>query len=389
MAGVVNALPGVGSAISAVSGIANAIMNKKENDRNRKWQTSEREASQKWQEEQTARNIQHQKDLYQWQQEMYTSPAAQLSLLKEAGLNPDLAYGNAVSGSSMPSVTSPTSATATSPNTYSYDSAFRTISSSALSAAEISKLNSEADLNKEKSKTENSIRLLNGSYVELTNAQRDWTFEDKKRISSQISNLDMDTLKAKEEIDLVIQNRKFMEASTDEKKQVVYEMMNTFSTRFDTLKWKERRAFTELGISEQDLSYLKQSLSNRLELLSQNVEAAKNQNVLSYWDVVDANYQHTKVYKDAKGNSLGTGARILYDTMVAMATGQSAMLETQLDLLQTYGDAHAVISLASQFISALGSAAASVMAARYMSTKNTILNGSQKMGTIGFNNGRH
>lgn len=369
----------IGGASQALAGVASSVSNAVIAKKTRKWQTSEREASQKWQDEQTKRNIEYQKQKEAYDYEHYNSPYARMQALREAGLNPDLAYGQgASSGMEQSSISSPGEVSAPGASLPDVSSGFNQIgqgiNNAVRSKHELDNIDADTDLKKKKGEESESIALLNGSKIRLTDSQARWNEQDIERISTQIKNLDADTNLANARIGEVLANKAFLKASAQEKKQAVYEASRTFQTRFQLLKEQFREEVARAGITEKQLDYIARTLEANIEKAFAERDSAKSQSVLDYWNGIDADYSHQNVYefKDKDGNVVmsGTGARILMDTMVAMASGQTQLLEKQLDLLRTYGSAHAIMSLASEFVSALGSAAASIMAMKFMTGKN-------------------
>lgn len=85
------AVGAVGSAISSLFGGGQTALNNKfireENQKNRDWQTGEREAQQVWQDQQRVAQNQFSEDMYN----QYQSPEALVQQYKAAGLNPRLA----------------------------------------------------------------------------------------------------------------------------------------------------------------------------------------------------------------------------------------------------------------------------------------------------------
>lgn len=371
----------LGGASQALSGVASTISNAIVSKKTRQWQTSEREASQKWQDEQTRRNIEYQKRKEAYDYEHYNSPYARMQALREAGLNPDLAYGQgAGSGMQQSSISSPSEVSAPSASLPDLSSGFNQfgqgINNVIRSKHELDNIDADTDLKKKKGEEAESVTLLNGSKIKLTDSQSRWNEKDVERMTAQIKNLDADTNLTNARIGEVLSNKAFLKASAQEKKQAAYEASRTFQTRFQLIKEQFREEIARANISEKQLDYIAGTLQANIEKAFAERDSANSQSVLDYWNSIDANYSHQKVYefKDKDGNVVmsGTGARILMDTMVSMASGQTQLLEKQLDLLRTYGSAHAIMSLASEFMSALGSAAAAVMAMKFMTGKGGV-----------------
>lgn len=346
---------GISSAINTLAGAGNALANGNMNSKNRKWQTSEREASQRWQDEQTKRNWQYQKDYYDWEMSQYTSPAAQMRLLKEAGLNPDLVYQNGPFQSvSSASAGSPSVPSAPTPASHAYDSAFNQIGASSDAIARSALTDSERKLNESKAGESDSVIRLNDAKVNLTDAQSDWTKEDRQRIISQTENLQALTNKVNSELDNLVADTRLKNASADEKQRIVSEMEQTFKTRFDTLKWQERRSFVELGIKENEWKFVQETFDASVSKFLNEAISSKHIKDLNFWKVFDEQLRHKQSY-DSNGK-LSSPVQTLLECTVAMATANSAMLEKNLDILKKYKDAHEILNLSSELLTTLSQA---------------------------------
>lgn len=75
---------------SIISGRKNRAWSAEQAYLNREFQKSEREASQKWQDEQTQRNLRYQVEKEAYDYTKYLSPTARMEAYRKAGLNPDL-----------------------------------------------------------------------------------------------------------------------------------------------------------------------------------------------------------------------------------------------------------------------------------------------------------
>lgn len=83
---------GFGDLLGGVTSIAGSIANAVTSKKARKWQSQENERQRQYMSE--LANRQNQWNLEQWNREnAYNSPSNKMKLLKEAGLNPDLMYG--------------------------------------------------------------------------------------------------------------------------------------------------------------------------------------------------------------------------------------------------------------------------------------------------------
>lgn len=218
----------IAGGLSAAGSIGSSVASGSLNSTNRKWQTSEREKSQAWQEKQTERNMALARDFVDWEQMMYSSPSAQMRQLKEANLNPDLVYQNgpfqSVS-SSMPNT--PTSSSAPSASTFMPD--MSGLSSAGSYVQNALSIESQRDLNKAlareaDTKADENIVLteLHGEQVNFTRAQTDWMKEDKKRIVMQVDNM----IKEGDKLLVEIDNLKKQGKMTDQEYKELIETLS-------------------------------------------------------------------------------------------------------------------------------------------------------------------
>lgn len=115
---------------------------------------------------------------YNWQQQIdmwnrqneYNSPISQMTRLKEAGLNPNLVYGNGVTGNTSGSAPSPTTPTMQAPHFEKSDYGFIAQSSNAAyqSYLQSKNLNSELEVRKE----EIQLKRAQQSAIESQNLER-------------------------------------------------------------------------------------------------------------------------------------------------------------------------------------------------------------------------
>lgn len=382
----------IGAGISALGGAGSSIASGSMNRKTRKFQREENEKTRQFNAAEAEKAYQRQLEFY----DRYETPASKMAMYKEAGLNPDLIYGNALGGS-LPSVQSASSSPASTPSPLDVGAGIRDASNQIASAVqnyplrEAQKQNIEADtLKKESEKDVNdSVVLLNGEKIMLTRSQDSLTKEQKNRVTKQISNMDIEADTMRKNLELLDTEIANNNLSADEKRQVIYEMRTTFENRFKQLQYSMRKDLAEAQISEQELDFIRETISDRINIVSQEARQAAMSSNLMQFEVEDVTYLH-KRFHDKYGRDLGTGAQILMDMMVAAATSNTALLETQLDLLKDYGDVHAITSIVSQLIGSIGSAAAGVAAMKYFGGKS--LGGkpvgfpttSKSMGTIGF-----
>lgn len=374
---------GASLAGGAGSAIAGGKMNQRaqrEAQRTRDWQTSEREASQAAQDEQIKKNLRYS---YEYENAMkaldfsrYYSPAARMQALKEAGLNPDLVYQSGAGSGTMPSVSSPSmsSAGASAPGGPVADVAagsglisqgIQSFTDAPRRIADLNLIDSQVQKNKSDSRKSDSEVLLNGSRIQLTDAQADWTKEDKNRILTDIRNMDIEANKLNAEIDKLRADQKFVKASTQEKREIVKELQGSLQDRIRRYAYQNRKTLAEAGVSEKTIEYYVRGLDSMIDSLVYGARLDMN-------EVIRSNRQRQlddKLYKINGTES--TALDVLQDMLVAFTTDNQAMLHTQLAILRQFGDAQAITGMTSQVLNALGGAITSIMAARYMGAKTS------------------
>nr|DAW94328.1 MAG TPA: DNA pilot protein VP2 [Microviridae sp.] len=350
-------------------------MNKRasrEAQRTRDWQTSEREAAQAAQDDQIKKNLRYS---YEYENAMkaldfsrYYSPAARMQALKEAGLNPDLAYGSA-SGGTMPGASSPTMASgaASAPSGSVADVAagsplisqgIQSFADAPRRIADLNLIDSQVQKNKSDSRKSDSEVLLNGSRIELTKAQSDWTKEDKNRILTDIRNMDIEANKLNAEIDKLRTDQAFVKASTKEKEEIVKELQSTLSDRVRRYAYQNRKTLAEAGVSEKVIEYYTRGLDSMIDSLVFNSQLDMN-------EVIRSNRQRQlddKLYK--LDNNERTALEIMQDISVAFMSDNSQLLSTQLAYLRQYGDWQAVVGMISQVLNSLSSGVSAYASAR-------------------------
>lgn len=364
---------GASLAGGAGSAIAGGKMNKRasqEAARTREWQSREREASQAAQDEQIRKNLR-----YGWDYETskdaldfsrYYSPAARMQALKEAGLNPDLVYQSGAGSGTMPSNSSPSmsSSGASAPSGPVADvgagagligQGIQTVSDIPRRIADLNLIDSQVQKNKSDSRKSDSEVLLNGSRIELTDAQRDWTNEDKNRILTDIRNMDIEANKLNAEIDKLRADERFVRASTQEKREIVKELKGSLDDRIRRYAYQNRKTLAEAGISEEVLSYYANGLSDMLSSLAADanmkINEAARSNELRRLDQKQYSFH---------GNE-ATALEILQDMTFAMLENNSSLLSKSLDLLRTYGDAKEYTGIVSNVLSSIGSVVTSAV----------------------------
>ncbi|UPW41313.1 DNA pilot protein [Sigmofec virus UA08Rod_4138] len=345
-----------GAGVQLATGIGNLIQGKKNREsaerearKNREFQTSERKDSQKWQEEQTKNNLRYQVQKEAYDFDKYYSPMARMAALKAAGLNPDLAYGSAIgSGMSGSAVVTPSAASASPGSVADLTTGEQQsiAGSNQIAGAVQTGINAAkgvADI-----KSQNTVTLLNGAKVRLTEAQTGFTKEDTKRITQQYRNLVIEAGKLNAETANIIQDTTFLKASTAEKNQLVSDMQRTIDLKIDALRSQYQHDLSEIGLNNEALEFLKQSFQDRLDSL-------RFANSKAEIDALNAKQQwrFSQQWTKVGDKEWKTNARILYDTVISAITSNAGLLETQLDIQKNYGQAHSIVQIASEIVRAI------------------------------------
>lgn len=222
-----SAVTPAGAAVSIGSSLYNLFTNNSRNKENMRFQSQENEKNRAFNREMA--ELAYQRNLEQWQRENeYNSPSAVRQRLSDAGLNPDLIYGNGAGN--MSSATSPQMLPATSSNGVSPSSSpapsVGNPASDALTMAQVDVLKSQAEKNRAdaglataNTLTENLLRDGKFEYQgveisssrqrieeskantkllekEVSNVQSQIDYRDAliEQIGSSIENMDADTV---------------------------------------------------------------------------------------------------------------------------------------------------------------------------------------------------
>lgn len=358
---------GISAGVSALGSAGSAIASGNLNRKNRKFQREENEKSRRFNAEQAELAYQRQREFYDYEQQMYTSPAAQMRLLKEADLNPDMVYGHgAFQSVPSPSVQAATSSPGSSPQTFDVGSGIQrgTSELSSMFLNEAQRVANLKDTNaathlKDKQAEEASSKAkdnmvlvdLHGQQVNLTKNMLDLPKEQIAQLRIQNANLvkQRDVMDA--EISQFNANAGFLKASTAEKNRIVEEMKDTYSKRFDMLDFSLKDLQNHCSISESQAKYYYETLGDSIIKFAAETRSANYAAAMDYWD---------STYKAKLMNGLDKDGRrnmnIMIDSTVAMLTNNAAMLEKQYDLLKTYGTTHEILNMINETVGSISQA---------------------------------
>lgn len=359
---------GGGSLLSSgLNAVTSAISSRKQYKRQKEllnlqqqFQTSEREASQDWQK-------------MMWDlANQYNSPMATMQRLKQAGLSPDLMYGqNGVSAMMSGSVPASTNGSAPSVPTPAGEASSMQSSAAlgdaALRAAQIANLDSKTGLNK-------VLTTHEGEKIPLTRAQLDWTKEDINRLSSTIQVMGQSMDKVRIEIDNLTKEGKILDDR-------IKELSATFDERVLSYAYDNRARLAKIGIDEKTLEHLVPILRGQAldymasaQLKSMQAKSEEDRDKILKEEFRLINLDRIEAWQEfqAKRNyGLSRGdASHVYNRAVelqqAMLEGNYALFMKQLENFHEFSTAQIWIDMITQCVGCIFSGASSVS-----SIKNT------------------
>lgn len=339
----------VGAASSVASGLLANRQQKKLLKMQQDFQRSEREASQRWQED-------------QWRaQTLYNSPIATMNRLREAGLSPDMMYQNgsisAMMSSEMPSAPSGSAPSVPTPaGTGSFNQAAEQVTDVAKTVAEVK--NIEANTRKQEKETEQLNMLIEheGVKIMLTGEQLDFTKEQKELCKAKVQTEFAQAAKFRSaiEVDGTI-------AALN--KQQLYECKQTFKDRFEQLRLNNRSTDLHNRLTEKELNAFEEFMEATIDLMNdQAFEAQQQGKALSLANIDTQRIQEAR--SKIKAKYLG-GESSFYDVMaqttLALMIGDVETVQEQLELLKGYG---AWTAITDPIATVLGAAAGAYVGAR-------------------------
>lgn len=358
---------GISAGISALGSAGSGITSAKLNRKGRKFVREENEKSRQFNAEQAELAYKRQREFYDYIQQMYTSPSAQMRQLEAAGLNPDLVYSHgAFQGVTPASVQSATSSSGSSPQAFDVGTSIQR------GASEIAEMNlshaqreasirntnadtkeKEANTNESVSRTRNNGVLfdLYGEQVGLTASTR--AFTDQELVNAKIEGENL--VKTRDVMDAQINNfnkqAEFFEASTAEKNRIVEEMKSTYEKRFDMLDFSLKDLQNRCSIGESQAKYYYETLGDSIIKFAAETRSANYAAVMDYWD---------KTYKEKLMQGLDKDGRrnmqIMIDSTIGMLTSNAGMLQKQYQLLKDFGTTHEIINMVTQTLNSISQA---------------------------------
>lgn len=357
----------LGSGISAAASAGGNVTTAFTNKANRKWQTREREASQRFQMAEADRAYDRARKFMDWEQSNYTSPAATMRRLKEAGLNPDLAYGGISGGVGNPFGSTPSAPSAPSPHTLGYDVSGYSKAGDQLIQGKLAE--SQAKLNDSNANKANADARVSDKQIEVfdsqikfTDAQTDWTKEDRQRISKQMTVLDQTYQNMTAEYDKIKADTAFQKSAKDLNEQQLREMKDTFKIRLDSLKVSYRDLKAKTDIDESQAQWYADTLGYRVFESFAKAKQGSLDNAVTQFQVDVNDY----LKKHSAGADSKRNFQIMADMTIAMMTHNAGLLEKQLDLLRTYGEAHEIVNMVTQTLNSISQGIQSIKGTKAM-----------------------
>ncbi|WGL30858.1 DNA pilot protein [Dipodfec virus UOA04_Rod_391] len=363
---------GVSAAASGGSAAAAGKMNKRgrrDAKEARKWQSEESAMQRAWQEQMTEKSLRYQAAFDAYNYEKYNSPTARMAALKEAGLNPDLMYGSASGGNAVVPTGSPSSPSGSTPGSpsmpdYSAGTAMAMEAIQGIKGAASGYLDNElkrSQINNVEADTkvkDKSVQLMD-STIDLQSIQGDYTKEQKRLIGAQISNLDAQIKHLNQAIEESKANVALKNVSKEIQQQQLSEMKQTFQERFNAIIFGNRKLLKELEINDQELQFLRRSLEDRLTILASDAGIASDEREVSAAQLALSKGIYGR--KDKDGNmKFSTGFQMFYEMSMELLEGNAGSTQRMLELLNSYGDAQAIIGMTTSVMSSLAQVIQSV-----------------------------
>ena len=294
-------------------------------------------------------------------QNAYNDPSAVMARLKGAGLNPDLYYGGNAQFASQGGATLSSSAGQAMPVTPAGEASsiagFESIGNLAKEISTINLQDTQSALNKEKAETEDTIQMLHGSQIALTDEQLNWTKGQQRHLETEITLMQ----KQGEKIDALIKN---INTSSDLLSQQLKELKDSYKDRMKSYYLANEKLYQEIGLAKSTLAHYDDYIEAFIDSLSSQADlnrSAENINFetrkVAARDAFFANEELAALKSRLRGEIKSKEQQNLFDIMVscmeATFTGNEAMLQKQVELMQTYGDAEAITGIVGNSLSAI------------------------------------
>lgn len=294
-------------------------------------------------------------------QNAYNDPSAVMTRLRNAGLNPDLYYGGNAQFASQGGATLSSSSGQALPvppaGEASSIAGFESVGNLAKEISTINLQDSQSALNKEKAETEDTIQMLHGSQIALTDEQLNWTKGQQRHLETEITLMQ----KQGEKIDALIRN---INTSSDLLSQQLKELKDSYKDRMKSYYLANEKLYQEIGLAKSTLAHYDDYIEAFIDSLSSQADlnrSAENINIetrkVAARDAFFANEELTAIKSRLRGEIKSKEQQNLFDIMVscmeATFVGNEALLQKQVELMQTYGDAEAITGIVGNSLSAI------------------------------------
>lgn len=247
---MLDALGLAGFGVKALSGIGSL----REGEKQRKWQSQENEKERQYNSEEAQKNRDFQQSQSLWNaayQAQYNSPSAQIQRLKDAGLNPALAYGQADTGIVTPAMTSGSQASSSASSVGGEAlraQGFNTLGQSMLEQAQIANINAQTEGEK-----------LDNDTKRVDNAWREY----EKEQAFTLGNLVIDCTELDKEL------RKANISETLQRYENLKEQFNNIKTEGSILAIQRDLAQNDLDLYDATFSARKDAIEDNARITHQ------------------------------------------------------------------------------------------------------------------------
>lgn len=272
---------GVISAVGQLgSGLIGSIMQKRENARQREYETG-------------FYNMQKQDNLDFWNmQNQYNTPAMQMQRLKEAGLNPNLIYGNATAGAQSGQIQSPNQGAS---NSTKVINPLENLNLGGMISEiyDLRQKSAQTNLTNQAIETQDTVQRLNAlkSVTEYWEAQ-------KRKTGSEFDRKTYDTriLEAQQKVELLTRQISNVEQQTRTGQATEYNLRaNTQKTTDENIRaWQSQKLSLK-----QMLANINQSVSST-KLNYQNINESKSRELINK---IDAEFKRKGISPNSTGIS--------------------------------------------------------------------------------------
>lgn len=353
---------GGGIISSAIGAVSNAIGAKRQYERQKKlmkaqqeYQTSEREASQKWQ---------HQ--MWNLQNE-YNTPKAQMLRMKAAGLNPDMMYGTPNTGTIASQIPSSTNGGAPSVPTPAGEAssiaAAEHVGDAFLKASQIGLNNANARKADDDVKTGAVLRTKMETEIALNeDLVKNTTPLQRQELQARISNLEQSTEESRVRLDNLVKQGDILTLNKQELEKRLSVMDQQLTLEIERMIATNRQAFADAGIKEETLKYFAEDYSASIKLkilqslsLTQDIDRKIMEN-----ESLSEDLSSKRVVRN-----LGGLQGNYYDLMTSFVLGDRSIamqkLSAELEHYKNFSGAQGVVDIINSLLTGIGAALGTIV----------------------------